>query len=329
MLKTHGLSKSYDKEDVLINFNLDIESSEIIGVVGGSGSGKTTLLRLISGLELPDNGKIILNNKVVNDQDVFVTPENRDCSLVFQDYALFPNISMLDNIYFGKNSNQNKEMVNELIRVTKIEKILDKFPHECSGGEQQRVALVRSLAINPSLVLMDEPLSNLDYNLKSNLGFMIRKLLKKFKTTAVIVTHDINDAMEMSDKIIVIDKGKVIQKGPPNEIYNNPVSKKVALFFGKTNFIPLHMMPDSKYHFFDDETKESWISVRPNQFIAYNERIKNKGKIYIGKIESLKTVGSEFKLALKCNNLRLNITLNTLTKLFVGQELKVIMLINI
>ncbi len=329
MLKTHRLSKSYNKEDVLINFNLDVERNEIIGVVGGSGSGKTTLLRLISGLELPDNGKIILNKKIVNDKDVFVPPENRDCSLVFQDYALFPNISMLRNIYFGKNSNQNKEMIEELIRVTKIEKILDKFPHECSGGEQQRVALVRSLAINPSLILMDEPLSNLDFNLKSNLGSMIRKLLKKFKITAIIVTHDINDAMEISDKIIVIDQGKVIQEGPPNEIYNNPVSKKVALSFGKTNFIPLNMIPNSKHHFFDDETKESWISVRPNQFIAYNESMKKKGKIFIGKIESLKTVGSEFLLELKCVNIRLNITLNTLTNLSVGQELKVILLIKI
>ena len=324
MLNIHELSKSYDKEDVLINFNLDIESREIISVVGGSGSGKTTLLRLISGLVLPDNGKIILNNKIVNDRDVFVPPENRDCSLVFQDYALFPNISMRDNIYFGKNSKQNKEKVEELIRVTKIKKILDKFPHECSGGEQQRVALVRSLAINPSLVLMDEPLSNLDYDLKSNLRSMIRKLLKKFNTTAIIVTHDINDAMEMSDKIIVIDKGNVIQKGPPDEIYNNPISKKVALLFGKTNFIPLKMLPDSKNYFYDDETKGSLISVRPNQFIIYNEIMKYKGKIYIGKVKSLKKLASEFKLELKCNNLLLNISLNTSTELFIGQELKVI-----
>ncbi|MFL3008261.1 MAG: ABC transporter ATP-binding protein [Candidatus Neomarinimicrobiota bacterium] len=324
MLKTHGLSKSYGKENILINFNLNIESSEIISVVGDSGSGKTTLLRLISGLELPDNGQIILNNYIVNDEGVFIPPEKRDCSLVFQDYALFPNISMLHNIYFGKNSNQNKERVEELIRVTKIEKILDKFPHECSGGEQQRVALVRALAVNPSLVMMDEPLSNLDYNLKSNLGLMIRKLLKKFKTTAVIVTHDINDAMEISDKIVVINKGKVIQKGPPNEIYNNPNSKKVSLLFGETNFIPLSMFPDSKNFFFDDETKEYWISIRPNQFNIYDESIAVGKKIFSGEIESIRKVGSEFKLELKCKNLCLNISLNSLTELSVGQALKVI-----
>ena len=326
MLKIHGLSKSYGKENVLINFNLEIKSSEIISVVGGSGSGKTTLLRLISGLEIPDNGQIILNNDIVNDEDVFVPPEKRDCSLVFQDYALFPNLSMRNNIYFGKNSNKNKERVEELIKVTQIEKILDKFPHECSGGEQQRVALVRSLAINPSLILMDEPLSNLDYNLKSNLGSMIRELLKRFKTTAVIVTHDINDAMEISDKIVVIDKGKVVQKGPPNEIYNNPNSKKVALLFGETNFIPLKIFPDSKNFLFDDETKEPWISIRPNQFTIYDKSIESCGKIFVGKIVSIMRVASELKLELKCNNLLLKISLHTLKEFSVGQTLKVITL---
>ena len=235
MLKIHGLSKSYGRENVLINFNLNIQSSEIISVVGSSGSGKTTLLRLISGLDLPDNGQVILNKEIVNDGDVFVPPEKRDCSLVFQDYALFPNLSMRDNIYFGKNSNQNKERVEELIRVTKIEEILYKFPHECSGGEQQRVALVRSLAVNPSLVMMDEPLSNLDYNLKSNLRSMIRKLLKKFKTTAVIVTHDINDAMEMSDEIIVIGGSEIYRLAFPfaKKLYITYVE---GLFSGDTWF---------------------------------------------------------------------------------------------
>ena len=256
MLQIQGISKSYGKQNVLRNFNLDIESGEIISVVGSSGSGKTTLLRLISGLEMPDNGQIILKNKIVSSDNNFVRPEDRDCSLVFQDYALFPNMSMRQNIYFGKNSESNKEKIEQLIGITDIENILEKFPHQCSGGEQQRVALVRSLAIDPSLVLMDEPLSNLDYNLKANLALVIRNLLKKFKITAIIVTHDIMDAMEMSDRIIVIDKGEVMQNGPPNELYNNPQSKKIALLFGDTNFIPLEMFPDSKNNFFDTENKQ-------------------------------------------------------------------------
>ena len=227
MLKINQLNKSYGSINVLYNFDLNIKSGSIISIVGASGSGKTTLLRLISGLEIPNDGEIILNGDVVNSKKKFIPPEKRDCSLVFQDYALFPNISMLENIYFGKNSFQNKENIDELIQLTDIEGILKKFPHECSGGEQQRVALVRSLAINPSLILMDEPLSNLDSNLKVNLNLMIRKL-KKYNTTAVIVTHDVADALDISDQIAVINNGKIIQKGSPNDVYNNPVSKKVV-----------------------------------------------------------------------------------------------------
>ena len=326
MLQIHGISKSYGKQNVLRNFNLDIQSGEIISVVGSSGSGKTTLLRLISGLEMPDNGQITLKNKIVSSDNNFVRPEDRDCSLVFQDYALFPNMSMRQNIYFGKNSESNKEKIEQLIEITGIENILEKFPHQCSGGEQQRVALVRSLAIDPSLVLMDEPLSNLDYNLKANLALVIRNLLKKFKITAIIVTHDIMDAMEMSDRIIVIDKGEVMQNGLPNELYNNPQSKKIALLFGDTNFIPLEMFPDSKNNFFDTETNKDWISIRPNQFSLYDEDLASGKKVFVGKIESIREVASEHKIELECKDLLLKVSLSSQIELSIGQELKLMAL---
>jgi len=322
MLQILGISKSYGKQNVLRNFNLDIESGEIVSVVGSSGSGKTTLLRLISGLEMPDNGQITLKNKIVSSDNNFVRPEDRDCSLVFQDYALFPNMSMRQNIYFGKNSESNKEKIEQLIEITGIENILEKFPHQCSGGEQQRVALVRSLAIDPSLVLMDEPLSNLDYNLKANLALVIRNLLKKFKITAIIVTHDIMDAMEMSDRIIVIDKGEVMQNGLPNELYNNPQSKKIALLFGDTNFIPLEMFPDSKNKFFDTETNKDWISIRPNQFSLYDEDLASGKKVFVGKIKSIREVASEHKIELECKDLLLKVSLSSQIELSIGQELK-------
>ena len=322
MLQIQRLSKSYGKQNVLQNFNLDIESGEIISVVGSSGSGKTTLLRLISGLESPDSGQITLKNKIVSSDNNFVRPEDRDCSLVFQDYALFPNMSMRQNIYFGKNSKSNKEKIEQLIEITDIENILEKFPHQCSGGEQQRVALVRSLAIDPSLVLMDEPLSNLDQSLKANLALVIRKLLKKFKITAIIVTHDIVDAMEISDRIIVIDNGEVMQDGLPNELYNNPQSKKIALLFGDTNFIPLDMFPDSKNKFFDTETNKDWISIRPNQFSLYDENMASGKKVFVGKIESVREVASEHKIKLECKDLSLKVSLSSQIELSIGQELK-------
>jgi iron(III) transport system ATP-binding protein len=275
---------------------------------------------------MPDNGQITLKNKIVSSDNNFVRPEDRDCSLVFQDYALFPNMSMRQNIYFGKNSESNKEKIEQLIEITGIENILEKFPHQCSGGEQQRVALVRSLAIDPSLVLMDEPLSNLDYNLKANLALVIRNLLKKFKITAIIVTHDIMDAMEMSDRIIVIDKGEVMQNGLPNELYNNPQSKKIALLFGDTNFIPLDMFPDSKNKFFDDETNKDWISIRPNQFSLYDEDLASGKKVFVGKIESIREVASEHKIELECKDLLLKVSLSSQIELSIGQELKLMAL---
>ena len=322
MLQIQGISKSYGKQNVLRNFSFDIQSGEIISVVGSSGSGKTTLLRLISGLELPDDGQITLKHEIVSSNNNFVRPEDRDCSLVFQDYALFPNMSMRQNIYFGKNSQNNKEKIEQLIEITNIESILEKFPHQCSGGEQQRVALVRSLAINPSLVLMDEPLSNLDQSLKANLALVIRNLLKKFKITAVIVTHDIIDAMEMSDRLIVIDKGEVMQNGICNELYSNPQSKKIALLFGDTNFIPLKMFPDSKNNFFDTDTNKDLISIRPNQFSLYDEDLASGKKVFVGKIESIREVASEHKIKLECKDLSLKVSLSSQIELSIGQEIK-------
>ena len=326
MLTIQGLNKSYGEQNVLNDIHLNVETGEIISVVGSSGSGKTTLLRLVSGLEIPESGEIILNDKIVNNQNVFVAPEKRNCSLVFQDYALFPNMSMYENIYFGKDSSTNIDRVKQLIDITDIKKIMEKFPHECSGGEQQRVALVRSLAINPKIILMDEPLSNLDYDLKENLGTVIRKIIKKFNTTAIIVTHDINDAMKISDRIVVLDDGSIVQNGLPNELYNNPKSKKVALLFGETNFIPLSMMPDEKNYFIDSKTKQSFISIRPNQFKIFNKNSSGSENVFSGEIQSIKEVASKIQIDLKCENLFLNVFLDRSENLILGQELKVIVI---
>ena len=159
-------------------------------------------------------------------------PEKRDCSLVFQDYALFPNMSVQQNIYFGKNSVNNKKNIDQLIQITGIADIMKKYPHQCSGGEQQRVALVRSLAINPSLILMDEPMSNLDSNLKTNMTKVIREILKKFGTTAIIVTHDIMDAMSMSDRIAVLDEVKSCRLGSLKRYMRTHNQKNCITFWG-------------------------------------------------------------------------------------------------
>ena len=326
MIEISNLNKNFGVSSILKNINLKIDSGEILSVVGSSGSGKTTLLRLISGLEIPDTGRIVLSGLTVNDTNVFVPPENRNCSLVFQDYALFPNLSIRKNIYFGKNSSENKNMIQNIIDITNIELIMDKYPHECSGGEQQRVALVRSMAINPKLILMDEPMSNLDYNLKLSLSKVVHNVLKKFKTTAIIVTHDISDAMRMSDKIAVIENGTIIQIDTPNEIYNNPNSKNVARLFGETNFIPTTMLPEAKHFFMDTDTNKKLTSIRPNQFYICEEDLKDGKTIFYGKIYSIIKIGSDYNIELKTKDLSLLIQIKKLMNLKIGEDLKVMVL---
>ena len=325
MVEVKNIFKYYGKQRVLNGLSLSISKGEIVSVVGSSGSGKTTLLRILSGLEIPESGSINLDDVVVNSSDIFVPPEKRNCSLVFQDYALFPNMTMLENIYFGEGSENNKEIVSELIQVTNIEKILNKYPHECSGGEQQRVALVRSMATQPNVILMDEPLSNLDFHLKSKISLMISEIIKRYSTTAIIVTHDIMDAMKISDRIIVIDNGIILQDGSPKEIYESPISKLVARYFGETNFIPLELFPESNHHIVYSNDKEPLIHVRPNQFQLFS-RENSKGKLIIeGKIKSVKNIASELHILLDCQEIQPDIylILSVEKELKIGQVIKV------
>ena len=309
MVEVKNIFKYYGKQRVLNDLSLIISKGEIVSIVGGSGSGKTTLLRILSGLEIPESGNINLDDMVVNSSDVFIPPEKRNCSLVFQDYALFPNMTMLENIYFGENSKNNKQVVSELIHITNIENILNKYPHECSGGEQQRVAIVRSMANQPNLILMDEPLSNLDFHLKSKISSIISDIIRRYSTTAIIVTHDIMDAMKISDRIIVIDNGIIIQDGTPKEIYDSPNSKMVARFFGETNFVPLELHPKSNHHVIYSNDEEPLIHIRPNQFKLFSQK-NSKGKLIIqGKIKSVKNIASELHMLLECQDMQSDIHL--------------------
>ena len=325
MFEAKEISKFYGNQKVLDDLSLKIKEGEIASIVGSSGSGKTTLLRILSGLEIPETGEITFDNETIYSSKTFIPPEERNCSLVFQDYALFPNLSMLDNIYFGEGSKNNNEVISELIQITGIGKILNKFPHECSGGEQQRVALVRSMATKPKLILMDEPLSNLDFHLKSKISLIISEIIRRYNTTAVIVTHDIMDAMKISDKIIVIDKGKIIQIGAPLEIYEFPNSKKVARLFGDTNFVPLAIYPKSKHHIIYDKEEESLIHVRPNQFHIFNKETSRDKLVLEGQIKSLKNIAGKMHIILACEEINsdINLIIGINSDLKIGQNFKV------
>ena len=273
MLSISNISKAYDKNNIhaLNRLSFACAKGEIVSVVGSSGSGKSTLLKLIAGLEMPDVGKIVLNDIIINDESIFVQPEKRDCDIVFQDFSLFPNMTINENIYFGKNAPSNESMVNELISLTNISDILFRYPHQISGGQQQRVALIRALANNPSLLLMDEPLSHLDSALKENVRSELVSILKKIEMTVLIVTHDAEDALTISDKTVVLNQGRLEQFDIPRNIYKYPKSEYVARLFGKTNMVPLHLIPDAKHFFKQESTGVDVVSVRPHQLILESD----------------------------------------------------------
>ncbi|MDF2947959.1 MAG: transporter [Bacillales bacterium] len=215
IIEVKKLNFSFSRKDNLLikDLTFSIKKGEIVGVLGQSGSGKSTLLRLISGLEVPSSGEIIIAGNTVVNENVFVQPENRGVGMVFQDYALFPNMTVKDNILFGLSKMNKKDRVlrlNEMLELVKMEEFAKRYPHELSGGQQQRVALARALAPKPNLLLMDEPFSNLDTDLRSSIREELKLILNKANITCIIVTHDRHDV----DAICThsIQMGKVLME---------------------------------------------------------------------------------------------------------------------
>tara|TARA_Y100000591_G_scaffold138809_1_gene119219 strand:+ start:153 stop:1133 length:981 start_codon:yes stop_codon:yes gene_type:complete len=321
MIALKNISKKYDDTMILEDISFTCEKGDIVGLIGSSGSGKTTLLRIISGLETPDSGTIQLNNEMINDKLLCISPEKRDCSLVFQDFALFPNMTISDNIFFGKNSIKNSGLINDLIQFCNLENLLDRYPHEISGGEQQRVALVRALSIKPSLLLLDEPLSHLDSDLKQNIRNELINLFEKVKATTLFVSHDIEDAMTMANKVIVLKDGLVEQIDSPNNMYNQPISRYVAKLFGKTNIFPSRLAPKSYFKFYDRELNEDAVSIRPHQFTLLKNSDKKKNT-FDGIILSKKSFGSYQEVLVHSNGLKLVMHFQNDVKLGINQKIK-------
>ena len=232
-LKFEDIDKSFGENNVISKFNLEVEKGKFIVLLGPSGCGKSTLLRMIAGLEKIDYGKILLENNLLNN----LLPSKRQIAMVFQSYALYPHMNVFQNISFGLKSekmskNDIKDKVNEAAKILKIEELLDRRPKELSGGQRQRVAIGRAITRNPKLFLFDEPLSNLDAALRSEMRVEISKLHKKLKSNIIYVTHDQVEAMTLADKIVIMNNGKIEQFGSPEDIYNNPKNVFVAEFIG-------------------------------------------------------------------------------------------------
>lgn len=229
MLKLKNITKCFGDKKVLDGISLDIGEGEIVSLLGKSGSGKTTLLNIILGLTKQDEGEIIFKEEDLTN----VSMKNRGFNIVFQDYALFPNLNAYQNIVYGLKNNKGastKEEVEDIIKFLELENHLDKKISELSGGQKQRVSIARTLVLKPKVLLLDEPLSALDGVIKESIKEKIKSISKEFKLTTIIVTHDPEEALTLSDKVLIIDEGKISQFGTPKEVIENPSNEFVSKF---------------------------------------------------------------------------------------------------
>jgi putative spermidine/putrescine transport system ATP-binding protein len=235
-LKLEGLEKSFGKNTVVEQFKLDIGKGEFVSLLGPSGCGKTTVLRMVAGFETPSAGRIVIEN----DDITQLRPSQRNIGLVFQSYALFPNLTVANNVAFGlKVARLGKaaidQRVDEMLTLIGLPKLGGRYPFELSGGQQQRVALARALAVRPRVLLLDEPLSALDAKIRVSLRREIRDIQRELGITTIFVTHDQEEALSISDRVVVMNQGRAEQVGAPHEVYNRPTTRFVANFVGTLN----------------------------------------------------------------------------------------------
>ena len=233
------IAKTFGSVTAIPELTLEIKKEEFFSLLGPSGCGKTTILRLIAGLEKPDKGSIVIGERIIAGVE-WVQPEKRRTGLVFQDYALFPHMTTFKNISFGLtgcSKNELKQKVMELLKMVGLSDAAQRYPHELSGGQQQRVALARALAPSPEVMLLDEPFSNLDADLRMELRTETKRILKKSGTTTILVTQDQEEAFSLSDRVGVLNNGRLEQVGTPEEIYHKPATRFVANFVGRADFV--------------------------------------------------------------------------------------------
>jgi ABC-type Fe3+/spermidine/putrescine transport system ATPase subunit len=241
-LVLRNVSRTFGNFTAVENFNLALEEGELVSLLGPSGCGKTTTLRMIAGFMPPTAGTIELDGKVISSPGSSLPPEKREMSMIFQSYDIWPNMTVAENVGFGLKvrmvkPDEIRRRVDQILEVVQLGALRERYPAELSGGQQQRVALARSIVVKPAVLLLDEPLSNLDANLREEMRFEIRRLHDEFKITTVYVTHDQAEAMVTSDRIAVMNKGRVEQIDAPYVLYGRPKTRFVAGFIGRTNFV--------------------------------------------------------------------------------------------
>jgi len=318
-LTLSNITKQYGDAVVVENFNLDMEKGEFVSFLGPSGCGKTTTLRMVAGFEIPTSGKIILGGDDITSK----APNQRNVGMIFQAYALFPNMTVAQNIGFGLRIRKEPEAaitqrVKEMVSLINLEKHADKYPYQLSGGQQQRVALARALANRPQVLLLDEPLSALDAKIRVSLRAEIRAIQKALGITAVFVTHDQEEALSISDRIVVMYDGKVEQVGTPFEIYNFPKTQFVANFVGSLNTAEAEILDPAKgllsvdgVQFISSEKMENLhkgdkvrIAIRPERFSFAADQ--KKANVVDCTIENITFLGSVVRIQIVIGNTKFN-----------------------
>ena len=280
-LEVKNLVKYYNKElPIIRKLGFSVKKGEIISFLGESGSGKTTFLKCIAGLEKINSGSILLNSVVLNDKGIFVKPQDRKIGFVFQDYPLFPHLNLEENIVFNLDKKYHKNL-DYILSLTGLKYFVSRYPHELSGGEQQRTCVARALIREPELLLLDEPFSNLDSAIKQSMREEIYKIIKETNTTTILVTHDINDSLNIADKILIFKAGIIQQYDKPEKMYCEPANCYCAMILGDMNKL-----------FIGSET----YYVRPEKVEVVK---KSNHKI---KIEKCFFQGREYKIKGRYNN---------------------------
>jgi iron(III) transport system ATP-binding protein len=240
ILEINNIRCGYEGKTIVDDFSLSIRDTTLNCLLGPSGCGKTTVLRAIAGFEPVLKGEIILDGRVISSKTVQVQPEQRGIGMVFQDYALFPHLSVGENVTFGlrkQSSSQQRKVAHEMLELVGLEDCMNRYPHELSGGQQQRIAVARALAPEPPLLLMDEPFSNLDVDLRERLVLDVREILRQRQTTTLFVTHDQDEAFVIGEHVAVMDEGRILQWDLPYNLYHEPANRFVADFIGQGRLI--------------------------------------------------------------------------------------------
>lgn len=243
-VKCDGLVKTFEDTGALRRLNLLVRKGEIMALIGTSGCGKTTLLRLITGVIPPDSGSISIGGDLVAGPGLVVPPEMRRVGMVFQNYALFPHLSVAANVAYGLQGPGRDDDVRAMLQLVRLSEHANRMPNELSGGEQQRVALARALGPQPDVLLLDEPFSNLDSEQRVQVRNEVRAILRMSGTTAIFVTHYQEEALFMGDRVAVQSQGKIEQVGTPDDVFGNPATRFVAAFMGETDFLPGEVQPE-------------------------------------------------------------------------------------